>query len=159
MPRAPASSTRRKKITAGRVLQVAAPVEIFNNNLCTETDSVRRKRKEYYNKHHDLSLTEMARELNMQKKCAICQKANPRNIDHEHDESKKGKYTSTQFAGRVRAMLCNRCNIIEGRVKHIAPCERLEHWIMKTKTVGEREELRLETRLWEHGYLLDHFKH
>ena len=150
----------RKKVTCERILNTSAPSICVNNDVKYNSEKIRKRQDIYFKSHHDISLIDLVTKLNNQKRCAICQGPDPRNIDHEHDTSQKGLYESKNFAGRIRAMLCNRCNIIEGKIKHLSPCKRAKHWVVKMGVVGNKlKERQLRARLTEHGYMEDHFEH
>lgn len=150
----------RKKVTVDHILHTVLPVACFNDRIKINPDRIRRQQMAYYNAHHDMSIQDMAKKLSNQSRCAICERPNPKILDHEHDASQTGMYLTKSFAGRVRSMLCNRCNILEGRCKHLSMKKRVRYWATKTGVIGKNVHLRrLRSRLSIHGYLCDHFKH
>lgn len=151
---------RRRKITIDHILRTVLPVACFNDRVRINHVRIRRRQMTYYRAHHDIPIQEMANKLSNQSRCAICECSNPKILDHEHDVSQTGMYHTKSFAGRVRSMLCNRCNILEGRCKHLSIKNRVRYWAMKTGVVRNNVRLRrLKLRLSRHGYLRDHFKH
>ena len=150
----------RKKVTVKCLLNTSTPSRCFDDYVKYNSEKVWKRRMRYFKKHHDIPAEEWVKKLNNQILCVICDEPDPRNIDHEHDTSQKGLYESKNFAGRIRAMLCNRCNIIEGKIKHLSPRKRAKHWVVKMGVVGNKlKERQLLARLTEHGYMEDHFEH
>ena len=150
----------RKKVTVKCLYNTSTPQGCFSYHETYNPEEVWKDRMEYFKSHHNGSAEEWVKKLNNQILCVICDEPDPRNIDHEHDTSQKGLYESKNCAGKIRAMLCNRCNIIEGKIKHLSPCKRAKHWVVKMGAVGNKLKVRqLRARLMKHGYMEDHFEH
>ena len=150
----------RKKVTVKCLYNTSTPSKCFSYHEKHNSEEIWKNQDGYFKKHHDIPAEEWVKKLNKQILCVICDEPDPRNIDHEHDTSQKGLYESKNFAGRIRAMLCNRCNIIEGKIKHLSPCKRVKHWVVKMGVGGDKpKERQLRARLTEHGYMEDHFEH